>query len=582
MKVNLYEAGGRLEGGYTIPGMILTGPLLLSGKVSSPSEAIHKQYIDTAITNLDAASFVSGSIATARLPGLTGDVTSNNSSNVVTLNASGVIAGDYTKVTVDAKGRVTAGLSLTEADLPNLSWNKITPATKPTTLTGYGITDGVSTGNGTITGSLTLANNPTDANHAATKAYADANVAGSSKIVSGDIIGLVSNVTPAGFLRCNGGVVSKTTYSALYATVGDTFTGGNTTPGAGRPWQQQYHFNVSSNPQLGTWTAGTGLSSTVGDAMCIVTKNRVYLLGGFNSSTYTNAGYTAPINSDGTLGAWTSTTAIPAGTSSAQVVVTKNRVYILGGWAGGAGFNTTYTAPINADGTLGTWVAGTALAEATYLGHAFVTLNRVYLVGGFNTKTTVQTAPINADGTIGTWSIVTALPIGMHGGQVVVTNNRVYLFASNAAFTAPINTDGTIGEWATATNLPTPVNRATVHVLKERVWVMGGNYTNQYPTAIFSAPINADGTIGTWAAAGNLPSARAMSHLIITKDKIHLLGGSNGSSYLSTTIWSTLPGGLNDYSPYYDGSVVAVDANSFRLPDYTSYEKTSMYFYIKS
>jgi hypothetical protein len=53
----------------------------------------------------------------------TGDVTGSGSSNVtLTLSASGVTAGTYKSVTVDAKGRVTDG-------------------TNPTTLAGYGITD---------------------------------------------------------------------------------------------------------------------------------------------------------------------------------------------------------------------------------------------------------------------------------------------------------------------------------------------------------------------------------------------------------------------------------------------------------
>lgn len=76
-------------------------------------------------------------LATARTLSLTGDATgslsfdgSANASGALTLAASGATAGTYKSVTVDAKGRVTAGAN-------------------PTTLAGYGITDAVnsSTGN---------------------------------------------------------------------------------------------------------------------------------------------------------------------------------------------------------------------------------------------------------------------------------------------------------------------------------------------------------------------------------------------------------------------------------------------------
>ena len=59
-----------------------------------------------------------------------------------TLIASGVTAGTYSKVTVDTKGRAIAGSALDESDIPDLSWAKITSG-KPTTLSGYGITNGV-------------------------------------------------------------------------------------------------------------------------------------------------------------------------------------------------------------------------------------------------------------------------------------------------------------------------------------------------------------------------------------------------------------------------------------------------------
>ena len=64
---------------------------------------------------------------------LTSDIT-------LSLGISGVVAGTYTKVIVDAYGRVTSGTNLSATDIPNLDWSKITTG-KPTTLAGYGITD---------------------------------------------------------------------------------------------------------------------------------------------------------------------------------------------------------------------------------------------------------------------------------------------------------------------------------------------------------------------------------------------------------------------------------------------------------
>ncbi len=70
--------------------------------------------------------------------GLTGGGTlaANRTLSLATIGT----AGTYTKVTTDAYGRVTSGTTLSASDIPNLSWSKITSG-KPTTLSGYGITN---------------------------------------------------------------------------------------------------------------------------------------------------------------------------------------------------------------------------------------------------------------------------------------------------------------------------------------------------------------------------------------------------------------------------------------------------------
>lgn len=53
---------------------------------------------------------------------------------------SGFPKGTYTKVQIDDYGRVVSGSTLSASDIPNLPWSKITTG-KPTTISGYGITD---------------------------------------------------------------------------------------------------------------------------------------------------------------------------------------------------------------------------------------------------------------------------------------------------------------------------------------------------------------------------------------------------------------------------------------------------------
>jgi microcystin-dependent protein len=87
-------------------------------------------------------------LTTGRTIAITGDLTYtsgsfNGSANVTgtgTLANSGVVAGTYTKVTVDAKGRVTVGASLAAGDVPTLNQN--------TTGTAANVTGTVAIANG--------------------------------------------------------------------------------------------------------------------------------------------------------------------------------------------------------------------------------------------------------------------------------------------------------------------------------------------------------------------------------------------------------------------------------------------------
>ncbi|WP_374073637.1 hypothetical protein [Bdellovibrio bacteriovorus] len=99
-----------------------------------------------------------GTLAAARMPALTGDVTSTAGSLATTLANSGVTAGTYSKVTVDAKGRVTAGANIGSSDVTTalgytplnkagdvmtgtIGLGSYTNATEATLVSGYGAGD---------------------------------------------------------------------------------------------------------------------------------------------------------------------------------------------------------------------------------------------------------------------------------------------------------------------------------------------------------------------------------------------------------------------------------------------------------
>ena len=97
---------------------------------------------------------------------------SQNVSGNLTLANTGVTANTYTKVTVDAKGRVTAGSAMVATDIPNLDTSKLTTGTLPVARGGTGLTAAVQ--GGVVYGSSTSAN-----------AYTAAGTAGQALISNG-------------------------------------------------------------------------------------------------------------------------------------------------------------------------------------------------------------------------------------------------------------------------------------------------------------------------------------------------------------------------------------------------------------
>lgn len=180
-------------------------------------------------------------------------LSSNDFTDELLAKLNGITAGaqgTFTKVTTNGYGQVISGTTLSAADIPGLDWSKIISG-KPTTLAGYGITDGVNavsvtgTGNAVTTASisghtLTLTKALSFALITGTNATGTwpisitGNAATANKWTTARIITLAGSVTGSTSIDGSGNVTITTTYttsniSALdgrYVNVtGDTMTG---------------------------------------------------------------------------------------------------------------------------------------------------------------------------------------------------------------------------------------------------------------------------------------------------------------------------------------------------------------------
>ena len=177
------------------------------------------------------------------------------------------------------------------------------------------------------------------------------------------------------------------------------------------------------------------------------------------------------------LGGWSTTSALPEaiGTpfdgSGQPLVFYNDHVYMFGGQNDTNRFVTdVFVSTLNADGSLGPWIATTSL-PGQFSDHQVVRVGRyVYFITGADSSTMVFYAPINADGSLGAWLRTADLSPSRQDFAVATYGQYIYVIAGNASglsnlvkYTS-VRPDGSLNAWSDTTQLPVTVQGHTAAV----------------------------------------------------------------------------------------------------------------------
>jgi phage-related tail fiber protein len=181
----------------------ITGNKTFNGSVSVPTVATIDNSTAAASTAfVKAQGYLTGNQAIT----YTGDATGSGSTAVTLTLANVGTAGTYTKVTTDAKGRVTSGASLLATDIPTLTSGKISDfdtQVRTNRLDQLAApTASVSLNSRNITNLL----DPVNAQDAATKAYVDASRSGLD-VKNSVRVATTANITLSGLQTIDGVVL---------------------------------------------------------------------------------------------------------------------------------------------------------------------------------------------------------------------------------------------------------------------------------------------------------------------------------------------------------------------------------------
>ncbi len=188
----------------------------------------------------------------------------------------------------------------------------------------------------------------------------------------------------------------------------------------------------------------------------------------------------------------------------------------------------------------------------------------IYAIGGntgtngtvdgekMNHETVYQNQINNTDGTLmnGNWTALTPLP-GKRGFAAAVFANKynsmrdgntIYVLgglddtgaATSTVYYALLKSDGTIpaagsaGTWSSTTALPQPLYAAGAAIFHGHIYVVGGNGSTGVPVMkVYSARINANGSLGSWSTLSDLPVPLAFHQLVMIAGNLYVLGGDN-------------------------------------------------------
>jgi len=222
------------------------------------------------------------------------------------------------------------------------------------------------------------------------------------------------------------------------------------------------YASTASGGTLSAWTTVTAYPVAAFTNHMVEDAGFVFSFSGYGSSA--NAVYRA-MASGCSLSAWTSLTALPVARDFSAFVKAQGYVYYLGGDPTG-GFQPSvacYYATISS-GTIGAWTTTTALPSPGRFGHELVTDGSyVYVIGGGNNTSptsTIYAAQILGGGALGSWATTTALPAVRWFLGATVVNGYLYVTAGGDAagatstvFSATIG-GGVVGSFTTLAPMP--------------------------------------------------------------------------------------------------------------------------------
>ncbi|MFA5139711.1 MAG: hypothetical protein WC728_10805 [Elusimicrobiota bacterium] len=272
-----------------------------------------------------------------------------------------------------------------------------------------------------------------------------------------------------------------------------------------------YYAKITAPGVLAAWQEGPRLPEPLFYHAYAATADTLYVMGGhhYNSGLKPSvAVYYSRIGADGVPGAWQIASSLPAPVFLHSAAAWKGRLYVTGGWVPGMLSNQVYSAAMQADGSLGAWTALAALPEAVYT-HTTVVDGTLYVLGGAvnggsEMSDAVFYSRIREDGTLEPWGVTTSLPAPVSNHAAAVHAERLYVLGGwggsgpvDAVNSAHILSDKSLGVWESEPALPVPLYMHSTTVGGDTLYVSGGSNGVYSQSGVYSLELSQPKLVAT-------------------------------------------------------------------------------------
>jgi hypothetical protein len=281
------------------------------------------------------------------------------------------------------------------------------------------------------------------------------------------------------------------------------------------------------------------------------------------------------INPDGSLEPWQTIGTLPDPRWMHESIAIDGYVYVVGGTIDDQDVTEVIYAPIQADGSLGLWQTTSPLNEKRSRFALTSVDGYLYAIGGHNGSTymnSVEYAQIQADGSLGPWQMTSSLITPRYGLDAVAVGGYIYAltgynlslgYISNTEYAA-VQSDGTLGTWQVTSSLNIPRGLPAAVTNGDSIYVFGGTTGAGHDAVAQSevVAVNSDHTLGAWQYTTSMDPDRGGAAAVWANGYAYVTGGATYGTFL-TNVERLYVGGIGP-----GPSITSASLNISALPAY--------------